>query len=93
MGFLYFNIAVCVLDTLLFVLLVINTVSKFKQRYPNVKIPKTNWSSLAMSILRVTIMGICPIYNIFILFRMVLFTDDLIEEVIEKTYKKFVGAE
>lgn len=88
MIFLNFNMLICMLDLVLYCLCVLRAVHLMKTRYPGVKWMRTShWSTTVMTILKMIIASICPIFNIMLLFNTMINDNEIIENAVEKTYR------
>lgn len=89
MIFLYINLGVCLLMLLMFMLFVISTAHEFRRQYPNLKIPKTHWSKLIFSVLKICIASIIPIFNLIVLLVIIFKSEEVSEKTIREIYLKY----
>lgn len=90
MIFLYINLAVFLIDIVMFWLLAINGAHQFKLRYPGLKVRKSHWSEKLSTVLKTILTCLCPLLNLALLFNLVFRSDELLEASIEKTHRKAI---
>jgi hypothetical protein len=86
---LYIYLAVFVLTLLMFSLWVIGTSQEFKRRYPNTKVPKRHWSEFVFAVLKMGIMAMIPLFNMIMLWVIMIKSEEMREDTILKIYLKY----
>ena len=87
------NTAVFIFGMSLYFVISVNAATKFKKRYPNIKLDKSHWSVAMTGILRMLILFAIPLLNTHALLVLVFKSDDFIESAIDELYQRCVGAE
>ena len=88
MIFLNINIVIGILFLVLHTFSTLDIVYEFKQLYPDVKAPKTNWASLVLTIIKLIIKAFIPLFNIALCWVHLFNYEELKTTAIEKVYAK-----
>lgn len=89
MIFIYVHLAISLIAMVMLCLQSITAAIKFREQYPDMKIPKSHWADKIFSVLRICVTCIFPVFNIVLLIHITVNGDDLIEDSIVKLYKKY----
>lgn len=91
---LYINLAIGVLCLTLYALMVIDATYQFKSRYPDrMLVRRSHWSSFVGAILKMAIASVCPLFNLIMLYILVVRDDEIKENTIQKVYENSVPRE
>lgn len=93
MIFLFINLGISLLTLVVFWMCCIEGAHEFRKRYPDIKIPKSHWSSKINTVVRVIIVSMIPIFNLFMLLYIVFKTEEIIEEGVYKLHNKYAPEE
>lgn len=88
MIFVYLTLCVCLLDWLVAYLLVKQAEHRFKTKYPDLILHKNHRSDTAISFLKIALLFICPILNLYMMAVMLNYSDAICENVVQKIYEK-----
>ena len=88
---LYIYAAISLAAFLMTMLISINGAHLFKQRYPNIRMPKSHWSDKIVTWTRVAFMSAIPVFNAFYLFYLVFKADEITEASVRKVYLKYMS--
>ena len=93
MLFVNITVAIGVLDFILHWLGAAKARHMFKNRYPELKIPKTHWSEIVLSYIKMVFCYFCPILNIMFTLVYLFKTDELCDKTVAKVYQRCIAAE
>ncbi len=84
------NVLVTNICCILFVLLVIDGYEAFKSKHPDFHFPKElRDSKYILGIIKLSLMAICPIFNILFMLSMVIEHDKIIDRVVNTIEEKY----
>lgn len=88
---LYIYAAISLAAFLMTALISINGAHLFKQRYPNIHVPKSHWSDKIVTWTRVAFMSAIPVFNAIYLLYLVFKADELTEASVYTVYVKYMS--
>lgn len=77
-----------ILNILLFSLVVIGSAELFRRRYPGLKPQKSHWSVTAINLIKVILVSICPVVNIFMAYVLIFHDDEIREKAVTRMYER-----
>ena len=86
MIFLNINVVIAIVFLVLHILASINLAYEFKQRYPDLKAPKSNWAGRILSVIKIIIISFIPLYNLALCCVYIFKYEELETKVINKVY-------
>lgn len=90
MWLIYSCVVLGVFNLIMFILTSVKGAHMFKNRHPDIKIPKSHWSDHILTWIRLSIVCVLPILNIVLAWQLIFNNDDLCENAYFKLYKKYV---
>ena len=86
MIFLNINILIGILYLVLHILTTINLAHEFKQLYPDLKVPKSNWAAHILTWIKTIITALIPLFNLALCWVYLFKGEELKKKTIEKVY-------
>ena len=86
MIFLNINIVIGIIFLVLHILSAIDTAHEFKQLYPDLKVPKSNWAGDILSWIKPIITALIPLFNLALCWVYLFKYSELKTKAIEKVY-------
>lgn len=86
MIFLNINILIGILYLVLHILTAIDLAHEFKQLYPDLKVPKSNWAARILTWIKTIITALIPLFNLALCWVCLFKGEELKEKAIEKLY-------
>lgn len=93
MIFLNINILIAIIYLILHILSTIDLSYKFKRKYPDLKVPKTNWASKILSAIRTIIIALIPVFNLALCLVFIFRYEELENKTIKNVYIKCISKE
>lgn len=93
MIFLNIHIVISIIYLLLLILSSIDAAYEFKQLYPDVKAPKTNWAGRILTLIKCVITALIPLFNIALCWVFIFKYSELKDKTIAQIYAKRIAKE
>ena len=93
MIFLNINMAIAILWLVIHLLSAIDIAHDFKQKYPDIKAPKTNWASRVLSFIKTIIIAVIPLFNLAMCWTYLFKYSELKPKVMDKMYADIIAKE
>lgn len=84
------NFGIGLLDILLMNLLAVRSKWTFRKRYPDLEIVKSHWSVTVTSIIKLIVMSMCPIMNLFMIWAFIFNDEELCEKTVASIYARCI---
>lgn len=86
MIFLNINIVIGIIFLIVLLLSSIDTSHDFKQKYPELKVPKRSWAGRVLTWIKTIVTAIIPIWNLMMCYVLIFKYDEIKTKTIEKAY-------
>lgn len=90
MIFLNINIVIGIIFLVLHILSTIDIFLEFKQLYPDLKIPKSNWAGDILILIKTIITALIPLFNLALCLVYLFRYSELKTKAIEKAYAECI---
>ena len=93
MIFLNINIAIGILFLVLHIFTAIDLSYEFKQLYPDLKVPKSNWAARILTWIKTIITALIPLFNLALCWVYLFKGEELRKKAIDKVYAECIAKE
>ena len=84
-----FNVFFCIACIVMFYINIARAEKLMKERYPELNFGKTSFLTIVSTAIKVFLVSICPIMNLFLLYTLIFRDNELIESAIQQSYDNY----